>query len=116
MTRIARVYQHAATNENSLDLIRSSTFVGAEREENLVRNDPDQSEFTNTKLVLFPKTSKTPKVQLIDVSARVLGFSSGNDCCNQPVNSSSEEGSSIRPDVTLTFLSGSVEMRENCGK
>ena len=91
MTRIARVYKHAATNDNSLDLdpfnrkfalvgiipnqlfsfssdkdrrtdrvrfpaglrcvfssdpaVSSSIFVGAEREE-LIRNDPDKSEFT----------------------------------------------------------------------
>ena len=31
--------------------VRSSIFVGVEREKNLIRNDPDQSEFTT--MILF---------------------------------------------------------------
>ena len=61
MTRIARVYKHAATNENSSDLAVSSSifaeasiFVGAEREENLSRNDPDKSKFTSVYLFAMP--------------------------------------------------------------
>ena len=68
VTRIARIYKHAVTNKNCLDLdpfarpwvrfpvglhcfssdpaVSSSIFVGAEREEKLIRNDPDKSEFT----------------------------------------------------------------------
>ena len=63
MTRIARVYKHTATNKNSLDLDPFNRklalvgviplFVGAEREENLIRNDPDKSEFTIERLGPF---------------------------------------------------------------
>ena len=66
MAWIARVYKHAATNENSLGFNcvfssdpddNSSISVGAEIEENLIRNDPDRQErvynWTNTTLPCF---------------------------------------------------------------
>ena len=37
--------------------VSSSIFVGAEREENLIRNDPDKSEFTIRRKQLLTKRS-----------------------------------------------------------
>ena len=50
MTRIRKtlglVLGGAALCFSSDPAVSFSTFVGAEREENLIRNDPDKSEFT----------------------------------------------------------------------
>ena len=56
-------YNHWATKPQRELRVNSSIFVGAEREESLIRNDPDKSEFTTSLLIFFLQMRETFKTE-----------------------------------------------------